>query len=368
MRNRKLSRFDINEELLGETSEKYNIRKLGSELSEDEIGIIGGAGFIGSALARYLSDQFKIRILDVKPVSKDLESRTNFLRCDIRNYNELKEKLKGLDLVIHTAIIQIPLINKNKRLGYEVNVKGTQNVCEAVHKSDSIKGFLLTSSWHVFGEREFRSVIDEEFGFRPDKIEKRAKFYAITKIAQETIVRIYDDLSAKILGVIRIGTVLGEGMPEKTAANIFITEGLKGKTITPFKHSMYRPMLYVDINDVCRGFGIFAKKILDDDVEKNTESLAHVINLMWPKSITILDLATIVRDSIIRESRGKTKPEIKIIDHKKQILYPSNKEIIIVNWKRAESFLRLKKLKSPPESIARIISQRLASQNTIEQT
>jgi len=162
-------------------------------MSEDEIGIIGGSGFIGSALAEHLGGLFKIRILDVKQVSKDLESKVNFQRCDIRNYNDLKEKLRGVDLVIHTAIIQIPLINENKKLGYEVNVKGIQNVCEAVYNIDSIRGFLLTGSWHVFGEREFRSVINEEFGFRPDKMEERAKFYALTKIAQETIARFYDE-------------------------------------------------------------------------------------------------------------------------------------------------------------------------------
>jgi len=332
-------------------------------MSEDEIGIIGGSGFIGSALAEHLGGLFKIRILDVKQVSKDLESKVNFQRCDIRNYNDLKEKLRGVDLVIHTAIIQIPLINENKKLGYEVNVKGIQNVCEAVYNIDSIRGFLLTGSWHVFGEREFRSVINEEFGFRPDKMEERAKFYALTKIAQETIARFYDEISEKVYGIIRIGTVLGEGMPEKTAANIFITEGLKGGIITPFKHSMYRPMLYVDIDDVCKGFEIFAKNILNDRIGKKTESLAHIVNLMWPRSMTILDLARVVRETIIVESQDQIKPEIEVVDKKRPTLYSSNNEIITVDCEQTKRFFELNKLTSPQESIARIVRQRFASKN-----
>lgn len=59
------------------------------------------------------------------------------------------------------------------------------------------------------------------------------------------LVRLYDEMSDKIFGVIRMGTVLGEGMPKKSAANIFIDRGLKGETITPYRHSMHRPMLYV---------------------------------------------------------------------------------------------------------------------------
>jgi hypothetical protein len=55
-------------------------------------------------------------------------------------------------------------------------------------------------------------------------------------------------MTPKIFGIIRMGPVLGEGMPEKTAANIFIENGVAGKPLTPFKNSMYRPMSYADIN------------------------------------------------------------------------------------------------------------------------
>lgn len=330
-------------------------------MSEGQIAIVGGSGFVGSALARYLDDVFEIRILDMKPVSKDLESRVSFRKCDIRNRDSVKENLKGVDLVIHAAIVQIPVINENKRLGYEVNVVGTQNLCEAVLGSSSIRGFLLVGSWHVFGEREFLGTVDEEFGFRPDKTEERAKFYALTKIAQETIVRTYDELSEKIFGVVRIGTVLGEEMSKKTAAGAFITEGIEGRRITPFKHSMFRPMLYVDIRDVCQGFKVFVQKIVCDDVNNKSDSLAHVFNLMWMKSATILNLATIVRNMIIEQTQGKIRPEIEIIDHKKPVIY-SKGNVITVDCKKAQSFLGINKLTSPQESIARIIRRKLVSQ------
>lgn len=71
-------------------------------------------------------------------------------------------------------------------------------------------------------------MIDEEFGFRPDQVETRARLYALSKMAQEAIVRLYDEMSEKIYGVIGMATVLGERMPEKTAANIFISQGIKG--------------------------------------------------------------------------------------------------------------------------------------------
>jgi nucleoside-diphosphate-sugar epimerase len=50
---------------------------------------------------------------------------------------------------------------------------------------------IVTGSWHTIGESELTGTINEEFGYRPDKVEERAKLYVLSKIAQETIVRFY---------------------------------------------------------------------------------------------------------------------------------------------------------------------------------
>lgn len=193
------------------------------------IGITGGAGYIGSSLAKHLSRSFHVKILDIKASQKHrFSDAVSFQMCDVRSYEKVKKALEDVDLVIHAAIVQIPLINENKRLGYEVNFVGTQNVCRTVDESLKAKGLILAGSWHAIGERELKGVIDEEFGFRPDKVEDRARLYALAKIAQESVVRFYDEMSEKVFGIIRMGTVLGEGMPEKTAANIFIQNGLRG--------------------------------------------------------------------------------------------------------------------------------------------
>jgi len=71
--------------------------------------------------------------------------------------------------------MQILRINKEKRLGYEVNVIGTQNVCKAVDECKSVKGLILTGTWHTIGEREINGIVDESFGYRPDKVEDRAR-------------------------------------------------------------------------------------------------------------------------------------------------------------------------------------------------
>ena len=172
------------------------------------IGIVGGAGFIGFSLARYLNKNYYVKLLDIKR-PKSLPPNTVFEECDVRDYDMVKKCLENVDVVIHTAIIQIPAINQHKLLGYEVNFLGTQNVCRAVDELKRPKGMILAGSWHVIGERDLKGVVDEEFGFRPDKVEDRAKLYVLSKIAQEVTVRYFSEMSDKAYAVIRMGTVLG---------------------------------------------------------------------------------------------------------------------------------------------------------------
>lgn len=305
-------------------------------------------------------EKFQVKILDVKPLPQDLKGLVTHVHCDVRNYRETANGLNDVDLVIHTAIVQIPLINENKSLGYEVNIIGTQNVCRAVDENPNVKAMILAGSWHTVGERELKGIIDEEFGFRPDKVEDRARLYALSKIAQESTVRFYDEMSDKIYGIIRMGTVLGEGMPEKTAANIFIRRGLKGETITPYKHSMHRPMLYANIRDICRAFEAYSNKILDGEIEKSSNSLAHIVNVYYPEPITILELAEIVRKSIVECTGGKVMPEIEIVDDGIPPLF-AKEDInrIRVDLSKAKKLLGLEKLRSPEESLTEIIKLQL---------
>lgn len=328
--------------------------------SRHEIAIVGGSGFIGLTLANWLSKRFDVRIVDKRRPGK---TQLDYTECDIRSYDDVRTALDGADLVINTAIVQIPQINEDKRFGYEVNVIGTQNVCEAVRNSSSLRGLLLTGTWHTIGERQLNGIIDESFGFRPDMVEDRARIYALSKIVQESIVRLYDEASSdKTYGIIRIGTVLGSDMPEKTAARIFIEQALKGGKLTPYEHSMHRPMLYVDVHDVCRAFESYASMILKGSVAKTENSLAKIVNVYYPEPTTILELAETVKNTVIAMTGGQTKPEVEVVRTGKTLLFrPEDKSMIRIDVSRVNDFLGIDKLASPEEAIRSIIQCRLDS-------
>jgi nucleoside-diphosphate-sugar epimerase len=325
-----------------------------------KIAIVGGAGFIGKSLAEHFSKTFQVKILDVREAPEPLRNVVDYARCDVTNYQEVVNALADVNVVIHTVIVQIPLINEQKSLGYKVNVIGTQNICSAVENNQRIEGMILAGTWHTIGEKDLKGVIDEEFGFRPDKVEDRARLYALSKMAQEAIVRYHDEMSIKVYGILRMGTVLGEGMPQETAANIFIKQGLRGDPITPFRHSMYRPMLYVDVRDICKAYETYASNILNGSFRKSDNSVAHIINVYYPQPITILDLAEITKRVITKCTDGQIKPKVEILDKGIAPLFKEEDiKRIKVDIGKARSLLGVKRLRSPEESLTEIITSQL---------
>lgn len=320
------------------------------------VAVVGGSGFIGSALVRHFSKAYKIRVLDLKPPS---DFRDKFVTCDIREKASLEKNLQGTDLVINAAVIQIPNINENKRLGFEVNVRGVENLCEVIESIRSVKGLIHTGSWHVFGETSLKGKLDEHFGFHPDYIEERAKFYALTKIAQESIIRIMSEVSDKSYTIFRLGTVLGQGMPPGTAANLFIDSAIIGKPITPYRDTQHRPMLYVDIADVCRAFEVMAKRIVT--CKERMNGFTQIVNLFTPPPLTIIDLARTIRSLVIKLSNGKIRPPIRILDRRqKSLYYPRHKRLITADSSKFQQLLGTR-LTDPRSTIERLLASRMAN-------
>jgi nucleoside-diphosphate-sugar epimerase len=322
------------------------------------IGVLGGSGYIGHYLGERLSRNFDVSAIDVNP-PRDRSRNVRYVQCDVTRLESLDESLRNVDLVINAAIVQIPAINTQKRQGYEVNVVGTQNACKVAERSRRIRGMIAIGTWHTMGERGLEGTIDETYGLRPDKLEDRARLYGLSKIIQECIVRFYDEFSEKVFAVVRLGTVLGEGMPEKTAANIFIEKGLAGQSLTPYRHSMHRPMLYIDRRDVGVALEKLAKKILEGRVEKGENSLEHVANFCYPEPVTILELAHIIRNSIIRRSNRAILPSIEIIETNDMFVQANPKVKIHADLSKAARLLGVSRLRSPQQSIDEIIKVRL---------
>jgi nucleoside-diphosphate-sugar epimerase len=318
-----------------------------------DVVVFGGSGFIGSNLAAHLSSRgYRVRVADVNPPKRSLEN-VDFKRCDVRDALDVFACLADASVAINTAIIQIPRINEEPVLGYQVNVVGTQNICEAVARLDNVVGLVQAGTWHTIGEMGLEGVVDEEFGYRPDKVEERAKIYALSKVCQESVVRLYSHMYPnKSYVVLRTGTVLGPGMPELTAASIFIRNALSGKPLTPYKHSMYRPMLFVDIEDVCKAYEVVVGKVL----EGGLRGANNVYNIVYPEPVTVIELAEYIKQIVYEETGGRINPAIEIVDKGLLSAFtPEDKHKFQVKVDKVKDILGLDYLKSPLATLRTLV-------------
>jgi nucleoside-diphosphate-sugar epimerase len=318
-----------------------------------DVVVFGGSGFIGSSLAAHLSSRgYRVRVADINPPKNSLENVV-FRRCDVRDGLDVFACLADASVAINAAIIQIPRINEEPVLGYQVNVVGAQNICEAVARLDGVVGVVQAGTWHTIGETGLEGVVDEEFGYRPDKVEERAKIYALSKVCQESVVRLYSHMyPGKSYAVLRTGTVLGPGMPELTAASIFIRNALSGKPLTPYKHSMYRPMLFVDVEDVCKAYEVVVGKVL----EGGLRGVNNVFNIVYPEPVTVIELAEYVRQVVYEETEGRINPSIEVVDKGLPSAFtPEDKHRFQVKIDRIRELLSGYVLKHPKETLRKIV-------------
>ena len=331
-------------------------------MKSTKIAIVG-CGFLGTSLAKYLKDFFSVTTFDVFPQPKLLQNyNIEHKICDITNFNQLQEKIETTSIIIHTVATNLANIPSNS-LAYDINIKGIQNVCETVSKNESIRGMILCSSWHVYGDQDISGNISEDYGYRPDKVEERAKIYALSKVIQDCIVRFFgkkqDD---KIFGIFRLGTILDYNMRDDTAAGKFIIKALAGDDVTPYKHSMNKPMFFISMNDVCKSFKSFIDYILTKD-KKNIPNIDHIFNLMYPTSMKIIDLANSIINSVKKNSNGKILPKLSIVDlgieeTDSQIQHQA-RDMIQIDISKINEYLNISSLTKPEDVIDQIIRSRL---------
>lgn len=126
--------------------------------------ITGGAGFIGSHLARALiSDQAQVRILDNFSSGRadNLAGLpVELVPGDIRDLELLLKLCEGVDTVFHLAAqVSAAASMEDPQGTYDANTLGSLNVLWAAYTAN-VRRVVLASSAAVYGEAE--SVVDEQ--------------------------------------------------------------------------------------------------------------------------------------------------------------------------------------------------------------
>jgi nucleoside-diphosphate-sugar epimerase len=128
---------------------------------QDHYVVIGGAGFIGSAIVRSLVGEGAHPLLvvdslvtgreaNLEEVSRSIE----FQHVDIRNYDDIAPLLRGANVVFHEAAIpSVPRSIDEPEFTHDINVNGTFTLLRAA-KAGGVGRVVYAASSSAYGDTE----------------------------------------------------------------------------------------------------------------------------------------------------------------------------------------------------------------------
>ena len=163
-------------------------------ITKTTILITGGAGFIGTNLCEYfLSKGYFVVCFDNfatghKHNIAEFLVHENFklIEGDIRNLEQCKNAVIGVDYVLHQAALgSVPRSINDPITSNEVNVSGFLNMLVA-SKDAGVQRFIYAASSSTYGDSESLPKVE-------DKIGKPLSPYAITKYVNELYAEIFSN-------------------------------------------------------------------------------------------------------------------------------------------------------------------------------
>jgi nucleoside-diphosphate-sugar epimerase len=208
--------------------------------------VIGGAGYIGSALLPKLLDRgYQVRLFDLflfgkEPVTNVIgHPNLEIIQGDFRHMDRIVHAMRGMDDVVHLgAIVGDPACSLDQELTVEVNLMATRMIAEAA-KGSGIRRFCFASTCSVYGASDH--ILEERSELNPISL------YARSKLASEAVVMQLADHAFSPV-VLRFGTVYGLSGRTRfdLVVNLLTAKAVVEGKITVFGGGQWRPFLHVD--------------------------------------------------------------------------------------------------------------------------
>jgi UDP-glucose 4-epimerase len=180
--------------------------------------VTGGAGFIGSSLARALTERGDdVRVFDnlLTGARERVPDGAELVEGDLRDLDRVRDACAGAEVVFHQgALRSVPKSVDDPLLTTECNVGGTLNVLVAAAEAGA-RRVVYASSSSVYGD-------SPEAVQREDQLPRPISPYAASKLAAEYYCRVWTQLHGLSTVSLRYFNVFGPGQsPESQYAAAF---------------------------------------------------------------------------------------------------------------------------------------------------
>jgi UDP-glucose 4-epimerase len=261
--------------------------------------ITGGAGFIGSNLAkRLVREGHEVIVLDNllrgNKLDRETYAHVAFYNGDVRDFELVKRLSKSCDVIYHfAAVLGVDIVADNPVETMDVEVIGTRNIVQAA-EINNVEKILYASTSGIYGHSAIENALKEEVLVDP------RTSYAMAKRYNEIYLASHHEEKGLNAISLRFFNVYGENQDNRMVVPRFFEQALAGLPITVFGNGKQtRDFTYIE-----------------DTVEACTRLLAvsdyHIVNIANEEEWNILDLANCIKDTTLSESA------IKFIDAPKK--------------------------------------------------
>jgi UDP-glucose 4-epimerase len=262
------------------------MKHLQSFYNNKNVLVTGGAGFIGSQIARALcSYGANVTVLDDLSTGslenlENCKKKINFIANDITSFKTCLKATKKQDIVFHTAaFVSVPESVKHPELCEKINVEGTFNLLEAYKTnkffSKTNHCFIFSSSAAVYGNKSY--ACNEN-----DKPNPQSP-YAQSKLAGEKLCTEYFENYGIQTAVLRYFNVYGKRQNKK-CDDIGVVARFKENLLNK------KPITIYGNGRQKRDF-VHVSRVVQANLLASTLSLkGDIYNIATGKSITLLSL------------------------------------------------------------------------------
>jgi UDP-N-acetylglucosamine 4-epimerase len=254
-----------------------------------QILVTGGAGFIGSNLVKallQLPQVSLVRVMDnlstgsLKNIREFTGNpRFEFLKADIRNYQDCLSASKDISLISHQAALgSVPRSIEDPLTTNDVNITGTLNVFTAA-KESGVNRVVYAASSSTYGDHPGLPKVEDKTG-------NPLSPYAVTKLVNELYARVYSSVyGMKFIGL-RYFNIFGPKQnpngPYAAVIPLFIEALLNNKApVINGDGSHSRDFTFVDNAVQANIRALFAEK---------RETVNEVYNIACGEQTTLLQL------------------------------------------------------------------------------
>jgi nucleoside-diphosphate-sugar epimerase len=264
-----------------------------------KILLTGGAGFIGTTLARRLADQNQIVILDnyhrnaLRHTRLSDHPNVKVICGDVTDPDAAHASAEGCEIIVHLAAIAgVDTVLRMPVDTMKVAILGTYNMLEAARQQPRLERFVDFSTSEVFGAYAYN--VREADLTSLGAVGEARWTYAVSKLATEHLAHNYHKQFRVPAVSVRPFNIYGPGQIGEGAIHRFIIQALRDEDITIHNDgSQIRAWCYVD--DMAAGL----LACLERD-----EAVGQAFNIGNPRSVvTIYNLAM----QIVRLSGSRSK-------------------------------------------------------------